>query len=280
LIEEVFGEMRNCYFILLIVFLIAGCTDSKPKGKKPVAGKNGQIESIGFTVVKTYPHDRTIYTEGFLFHDNQLFESSGSPENFPESRSMIGIVNLKDGSFDKKIELDRTKYFGEGIVFVNDKLYQLTYKNQTGFIYDATTFMQKGTFSFSSSEGWGMTTDGTNLLMSDGTDKITYLDPDSLSVVRTLNVTFNGSPALYINELEYINGYIYANIWTTNNIARIDPVTGKVTGIIDLTRLFRESRKEYSRSEATNGIAWDREKDRILVTGKFWPYIYHIDFSH
>jgi glutamine cyclotransferase len=147
-------------------------------------------------------------------------------------------------------------------------------------IYDATTFMQKGTFSFSSSEGWGMTTDGTNLLMSDGTDKITYLDPDSLSVVRTLNVTFNGSPALYINELEYINGYIYANIWTTNNIARIDPVTGKVTGIIDLTRLFRESRKEYSRSEATNGIAWDREKDRILVTGKFWPYIYHIDFSH
>jgi glutamine cyclotransferase len=116
--------------------------------------------------------------------------------------------------------------------------------------------------------------------MSDGTDVITYLDPDSLSVVRTLNVTFNGSPALYINELEYINGNIYANIWTTNNIARIDPSTGKVTGIIDLTRLFREARKEYSLSEATNGIAWDSEKDRILVTGKFWPYIYQIDFSH
>jgi glutaminyl-peptide cyclotransferase len=280
LTEEVFGGMRNCSFILLIVFLIAGCTDSKPKGKKPVAGKNGQIESIGFTVVKTYPHDRTIYTEGFLFHDNKLFESSGSPENFPGSRSMIGIVNLKDGSFDKKIELDRTKYFGEGIVFLNDKLYQLTYKNQTGFIYDANTFVQKGTFSFSSIEGWGMTTDGTNLLMSDGTDKITYLDPDSLSVIRILNVTFNGSPALYINELEYINGFIYANIWTTNNIARIDPVTGKVTGIVDLSSLFREARKEYSLSEATNGIAFDPSKDRILVTGKFWPYIYHIDFSH
>jgi len=272
--------MRNCFFLLLIVFLIAGCTDSKPKGKKPVAVNNGQIESIAFTVVKTYPHDRSLYTEGFLFHDNELFESSGSPENFPESRSMIGIVNLKDGSFDKKIELDRTKYFGEGIVFLKDKLYQLTYKNQTGFIYDANTFVQKGSFSFSSSEGWGMTTDGTNLLMSDGTDKITYLDPDSLSVVRTLNVTFNGSPALYINELEYINGYIYANIWTTKNIARIDPASGKVTGIIDLTRLFREARKEYSLSEATNGIAYDASKDRILVTGKFWPFIYHIDFSH
>jgi len=280
LIEELFSDMRNYIFILLIVFLFSGCTDSKPKGTRAVAGRNGQIESIGFTVVKTYPHDRTLYTEGFLFHDNKLFESSGSPENYPETRSMIGIVNLKDGSFDKKIELDRTKFFGEGIVFMKDKLYQLTYKNQTGFIYDAGTFSQTGSFIYSNKEGWGLTTDGTNILMSDGTDVITYLDPDSLSVVRTLNVTFNGSPALYINELEYINGYIYANIWTTNNIARIDPATGKVTGIIDLTRLFREARKEYSLSEATNGIAYDPLKDRILVTGKFWPYIYHIDFSH
>jgi glutamine cyclotransferase len=279
LIEEVFTDMRIC-ILILIAFLIAGCTDSKPKGKKSLAVKNGQIESIGFTVLKTYPHDRTIYTEGFLFHDKQLFESSGSPENYPESRSLIGIVNLKNGSFETKVELDRNKYFGEGIVFLKDKLYQLTYRNQTGFIYDATTFSKTGSFSYSNKEGWGLTTDGTNIVMSDGTDVITYLDPDSLSVVRTLNVTFNGSPALYINELEYINGYIYANIWTTNNIARIDPSTGKVTGIIDLTRLFREARKEYSLSEATNGIAWDSEKDRILVTGKFWPYIYQIEFSH
>jgi len=116
--------------------------------------------------------------------------------------------------------------------------------------------------------------------MSDGTSVITYLDPVSLASVKKLDVTFNGSPALYINELEYINGYIYANIWTTSNIARIDPSSGKITGIIDLSRLLAEAQKENPDSEATNGIAYDKEKDRIFVTGKFWPYIFQINFPH
>jgi glutaminyl-peptide cyclotransferase len=273
--------MQKVFSYLLIagLLLICECSGNK-KPRKMGSGHSGQIEAINYSVVKTFPHDRGAYTEGLLFHNNQLYESTGSPENYPETRSVFGIVDLNTGNIAVKGELDRNKYFGEGIVFLNDKLFQLTYQNQTGFIYDARTFNQISTFPFSNKEGWGLTTDGKYIIMSDGTSTLTWLDPESLKPVKSLNVTFNGSPALYINELEYINGYIYANIWTTSNIAKIDTESGKVTGIIDLSRLLEEARKENPMSEATNGIAYDKVKDRILVTGKFWPYFYQIEFPH
>jgi glutamine cyclotransferase len=137
-----------------------------------------------------------------------------------------------------------------------------------------------GSFSYPNKEGWGLTTDGRSIMMSDGTNFITFLDPDSLKATKKLDVTFKGASVLYINELEYINGFIYANIWTTNNIVRIDPSTGRITGIIDLSPLYAESKKKYHLSESTNGIAYDSLKDRILVTGKFWPSIYEIEFAH
>jgi glutamine cyclotransferase len=266
--------------IFALIVLISGCSDNKKSGKPSHLNSAGQIEAINYSVIKTWPHDRGSYTEGFLFHDNQLFESTGSPENYPDTRSLFGIVDLKTGKIEVKAELDRNKYFGEGIVFFGDKLIQLTYQTQTGFIYDAKTFKQIGTFTYANKEGWGLTTDGKFIIMSDGTSTITYLDPGSLKPIKKLEVTFNGSPALYINELEFINGYIYANIWTTSNIAKIDPGNGKVTGIIDLSKLLSEAKKENPESEATNGIAYDRTTDRIFVTGKFWPYIYQIKFPH
>jgi len=214
-----------------------------------------------------------------LFHDNQLFESTGSPEEFPDTKSVFGNVDLKTGKIEVKAELDRQKYFGEGILFFKDKIFQLTYKNQIGFIYDAKTYKNIGSFSYSNKEGWGLTTDGKNIIMSDGTNLITYLDPDSLKPTKTLGITFNGSSALYINELEYINGFIYANIWTTSNIAKIDPQTGKIVGIIDISSLYLEAKKKNSMSEATNGIAYDKSDGRIFVTGKFWPTIYQIKFQ-
>jgi glutamine cyclotransferase len=125
-----------------------------------------------------------------------------------------------------------------------------------------------------------MTTDGRSIIMSDGTNTLTYWDPNNLKEIKKLNVTFSGSSALYMNELEYINGFIYANVWTTNNIAKIDPDNGKIVGIIDLTSLYLKARKENPQSEATNGIAYDPKRDRILVTGKFWPFIYQIKFLH
>jgi glutamine cyclotransferase len=264
--------------IIIILWISTACSNS-PKGSREVKSNN-TIQTINFKVIKTYPHDTGSFTEGFLFHEGQLFESTGSPEEFPEIRSVFGIVNLKTGKINIKAELDRNTFFGEGIVIFKDKLFQLTYKNQIGFIYDLKTFRKTGSFKYPNKEGWGLTTDGRNIIMSDGTNIITYLDPDSLKVTKTLDVTFNGSSALYMNELEFINGYLYANVWTTNNIAKIDPANGKIIGIIDLSSLYSEAKKTYPLSEATNGIAYDPLQDRIFVTGKFWPEIYQITFPH
>ena len=268
--------------LLKIIFLIGisvGCNNNSHSSKKAINISN-TIESINFKVIKTYPHDTESFTEGFLFYNNQLFESTGSPDEFPKTKSVFGIVDLNTGKIDIKVELDRNSYFGEGIVILEGKIFQLTYKNQTGFIYDLKSYKKIGSFKYSNKEGWGLTSDGKNIVMSDGTNIITYLDPDSLKVVKTLNVTFNGSSALYMNELEFINGYLYANVWTTNNIAKIDPKSGIIVGIIDLSSLFTEARKSYPKSEATNGIAYDSSQDRIFITGKFWPTIYQIKFPH
>jgi glutamine cyclotransferase len=149
-----------------------------------------------------------------------------------------------------------------------------------GFIYDSKDFKQIRTFTYVNKEGWGMTSDGKSIIMSDGTNFITYWDPDSLKEIKKLNITYNGASALYANELEYINGFIYANVWTTNYIAKIDPSDGKIVGLIDLTSLFQKARKENPLSEATNGIAYNPKKDKVFVTGKFWPYIFEVKFQH
>lgn len=256
-----------------------GCTSTHPD-KKAIRGDENNVQAISYEVVRSYPHDKGSYTEGLVFHNNQLFESTGAPDDYPGTRSVIGPVDLKTGRIDVRIELDRNRYFGEGIVFFKDSLFQLTYKSQTGFIYNSNTFIRIGFFTYSNKEGWGLTTDGKSIIMSDGTNIITYLDPDSLKVIKTLNITFNGSSALYMNELEYINGYLYANIWTTPNIAKIDPQNGKIVGIIDLSSLVNKVRKEYPMSEVANGIAYDSPRDRIFVTGKFWPAIFQIKFPH
>jgi len=265
------------FALLFILFLLmSGCNHEPRIKQKPGIGKTNGVSMIRYSVIKTYPHSTDSFTEGLLFHDGKLFESTGSPENYPETRSVIGPVDLQTGKIDVKVEIDRNRYFGEGILFFNNKLYQLTYKNQTGFIYDAGSFKQTATFSYPNKEGWGMTTDGTSIIMSDGTNYITYWDPADLKEKRKINVTYNGTSALYVNELEFIDGYIYANIWTTNNIAKIDTADGRIVGLIDLTPLFMKARKENPASEATNGIAYDSRKGRLFVTGKLWPYIFEI----
>lgn len=176
--------MNRIILIFLITSLIIGCnSNSGTKNKSGNRIING-ITLIEYSVNRTYPHSIDSYTEGLLFHDNKLFESTGSPENYPNTRSVIGIVDLKTGSIDVKIEIDRNKYFGEGILIFNNKLYQLTYKNQLGFIYDLQSFKQIRTFNYSNIEGWGMTTDGSSIIMSDGTNFLTYWDPDSLQLKK------------------------------------------------------------------------------------------------
>jgi len=193
---------------------------------------------------------------------------------------MIGTVDLETGKFSKKIELDRSKYFGEGIVFFKDKLYQLTYKNQLGFIYDATTFQHIRTFGYPNKEGWGMTRDTSYIIMSDGSDALTYFNPETMSPVKQLNVTENGTPCDNLNELEWIKGYIYSNIWRKNYIVKIDPSNGQVVGRIDLSSLAFEAEHRNPEADVMNGIAYDELNDKIYVTGKLWANIYRIEFTH
>ncbi len=181
--------------------------------------------------------------------------------------------------YNIEVELDRKKYFGEGITFLKGKIYQLTYRSKVGFIYDAATFKSIGNFTFPSKEGWGLTNDGTSLIMSDGTNKLSYIDPSTLQVIKTISVSENGYVKDYLNELEYIRGYIFANIWTTNTIVKIDPSDGKVVGMLDLAALEYEARFINPDLLEMNGIAYDSTEDKILITGKLWPKIYEIKIT-
>jgi len=273
------NKFLTIFFLLCLLF---SCTEEPATQKKEIKllKSDNTVPEINYTVVNTFPHDTLSFTEGFLFHEGQLFESTGSPDNFRYTKSVFGTVDLKTGKIDKKVELDRKIYFGEGIVILKNKIYQLTYKNQIGFIYDAKTFKKTGQFTYTNKEGWGLTTDGTNIIMSDGTNNLTYLDPNTLKVVKTLSVSENGFAADYLNELEYINGFIYANVWTTNHIVKIDPANGKITGKLDFVSLEYEVKNKYPNATELNGIAYDSASDKIYVTGKLWPNIYQINFAH
>ena len=258
---------------VLILFLLPSILISCWESSKPVP-------IINYTVTNIFPHDTTLFTEGLVVYNGELFESTGSPEEFPHAESLIGKIDLATGKMDIKVKLDKAKYFGEGIVFLKDKLYLLTYKNKMGFIYDAKSFKQIDVFSYSNPEGWGLTTDGINLIMSDGTHKLTFLNADNLQPQKILNVTENGNLVEKLNELEFIKGYIYANVWTTNNIVKIDPLNGNILGKLDLNALSLDAKYKNIGSEDLNGIAYDPSADKIYVTGKFWPNIYQIEFLH
>lgn len=243
------------FLLLLVVFACSKKPDEKPSAP-----------AINYSVVNSFPHDTTAFTEGLMIHEGQLYESTGDKE------SWIGIVNIKNGTTQRKVELDK-KYFGEGMTILNNKVYYLTYRHKTGFVYDFKTFKEIGQFNYDG-EGWGMTTDNKNVIMSDGTEKIYFLDTVTLKPVKTLTVTNNGEPLKGINELEFINGYIFANVWQTSTVVKIDINTGAVTGLLDLTPLTNQARELSSKVDVLNGIAWHPETKLLLVTGKFWPYIY------
>jgi len=271
------------FFLVAVCCLCLGCNNDTGNPPDPDASASTQhaaIPVINYSVTGYLLHDTALFTEGFLVHNGQIFESTGSPEEFPDAESLVGIINPHTGMMDQKIRLDKEKYFGEGIAFLKDKLYQLTYLNQKGFIYDAATFKKTGEFSFVSKQGWGLTTDGTHLIMDDGSDVLTFLDPATLKPVKTLNVTMNSIPRDSLNELEYIKGYIYANVWYTNYILKIDPATGKVIARLDLSSIVADARNKNPRANVLNGIAYDAASGRIYVVGKRWPNIYQIDFPH
>tara|TARA_B100000809_G_scaffold113601_1_gene112111 strand:- start:3376 stop:4215 length:840 start_codon:yes stop_codon:yes gene_type:complete len=277
-------KLKQIIFIVssvILTFLLINCGDEsndavKNKSNTP---KIKTTPTINYIYVNSFPHDRNSFTEGFLIHDGELYESTGATAELPQTKSLFGIVDSATGLIDTKVELDRETYFGEGITFLNDKVYQLTYQAKIGFIYDATTFKELGKFNLPSNEGWGMTTDGKCLIMSDGTSTIYYLEPENLGVLKTILVSDNGRFVGNLNELEYIKGFIYANVFMTNTIVKIDPTNGKVVGKLDLNMLANEARHINPYSMEMNGIAYDPINDRVFVTGKMWPKYFEIKFS-
>jgi glutaminyl-peptide cyclotransferase len=234
---------------IFYLFLIAtpSCNNNETATEIEKQDKNA-VPLINYAVTKTYPHDTTSFTEGLLIHEGQLYESTGSPEDMPQTRSVFGPIDTITGMVNKKVEIDR-KYFGEGICFLNRKIYQLTYKHKRGFIYDAKKFSKLGEFDLPIVEGWGMTTDGVHLIISDGTNNITYINPAGFNITKALTVTYENKTLDKINELEYINGYIYANVYGTSTIIKIDPSNGKVISRLELSSLVTEAASRY-------GVQW------------------------
>jgi glutaminyl-peptide cyclotransferase len=225
--------------------------------------------TYGFEVVHVYPHDRTAFTEGLFYLGGFLFESTGL-----NGRSQIRKENLDTGQPVMTRDLP-DGYFGEGITAWRGKLIQLTWRNQVGFIYDLRTFKPVGRFRYPG-EGWALTEDGRQIVMSDGTPQIRFLDPATLKEVRRITVTTEGGQVANINELEWVKGEIFANIWMTDKIVRIDPATGRIMGWIDLAGILPASDVSGDRDDVLNGIAYDAVHDRLFVTGKRWPKLFEI----
>jgi len=273
------GQITKYTSVAAIVILAAcNSNNSDTSATTPEPIDNNTPTTLNYTVVNAYPHDTTAYTEGFLVHDGQLYESTGHTDQVPSSQSLFGIVDIKTGRIQTKVHLDDKKYFGEGITFLDGKVYQLTLDTKICFVYDAKTFQKLDEFTLNS-VGWGMTTDGTYLIRSDGSSNINYHDPDNFKLIKVLGVTDNNGPLAMINELEYINGFIYANVYETNYIVKIDPSNGKVLAKADFTSLRDQQKLKYPDIDVFNGIAYDSTTKKIYITGKLWPNIFEIKFQ-
>lgn len=238
-----------------------------------IAGKMPQIGTTvhGYKIIHAWPHDSNAYSQGLVFHNNVLYESTGL-----YGRSTVRTVELVTGKVLQRQDVS-IQYFAEGMTLLGSKLYQLTWDDGVGFIYDVATLEPQGTFSYSG-EGWGLTTDQHSLILSDGSNIIRFLDPSTFAVSRTIRVTDQGAAVTYLNELEYVRGEIYANVWRTDRVIRIDPSTGNVLGWIDFRGLLSPDERR-SPVNVLNGIAYDAKEDRLFVTGKLWPKLFEVQIQ-
>lgn len=227
-------------------------------------------EKFTYQIINSYPHSKKHFTQGLEFYNGFMYEGTGE-----YGTSGLFKTKLETGNILQSVMLEK-KYFGEGITILNDKIYQLTYKTQKGFVYRLSDFALIDTFQFKSAEGWGLTNDGTNLIMGDGTHLLTWINPNDFSVVKKVQVANNKGVINYLNELEYINGTIYANVYTTDLIVQIDPETGKVLSKINLAGILNMYKNSSETIDYLNGIAYIEKTNRFFVTGKYWPKIFEI----
>lgn len=229
-------------------------------------------EKWSLKIINEFPHEATSFTQGLAFDSGKLFEGTGDPNQTGATR--IAELNLKSGQITRELALTST-YFGEGITIFGNELYQLTWQNQTCFVYDKTNFTSKKEFTYTG-EGWGLCNDGKNLIMSDGSERIYFRDPKTFQVLKTIYVYSDQGSINRLNELEYIDGFIYANIWTSSSVAVIDPSTGKIIAFIDASEVVRKSGVKLE-SDVLNGIAYNSLDKKLYLTGKNWPKLYEVN---
>jgi glutaminyl-peptide cyclotransferase len=246
--------------LVVLISLSAGCDNRAENPRK-----------ISYKIVSTIPHDPNAYTQGLQIDGDRLLESTGM-----YGASSVREVDPKTGEVKKKRPLSN-QVFGEGLTLHDGKLWVLTWKEKTVYVLDPTTFKLQSQFSYEG-EGWGLTSDGKYLIMSNGSDILNFRDPKNFAVVKSIEVKFQGKPVRQLNELEFIDGEIFANIYMTDRIVRIDPKTGSVTGWLDLG-VLRSHLSRPNRAEAFNGIAHDEKTGRLLVTGKYWPQMFELELG-
>ncbi len=263
------GFVRLASIILIMAGIVAWALALE--GAKNPAAKTGEETSarrLDFEVVKDYPHDPGAFLQGLVWYERCLYESTGL-----YGQSTLRRVDLPTGRILKSISLS-SELFGEGLAVVGDRLIQLTWKSKLGFVYDRESFALLRRFTYDT-EGWGLTCDGKMLIMSDGSSNLTYVDPVTFSPVRKLAVTMNGHPVDNLNELEFIEGSIWSNVWQTNLILCIDPGTGRANSYLDLRGILPDKMRT-GREDVLNGIAYEAREKRIFVSGKLWPRIFEI----
>ena len=244
--------------LLIVMLLCGGC-------------RSGQVVYYNCNVEQTLPHDVNSYTQGLFFHDRELFESAGQ-----YGESSMRRVDLASGNVLQRFNFDPA-YFAEGSCILNGKLYILTWMEGVCFVCDPATFEETGRFA-NRHQGWGLTTDGTDLIMSDGSSWLFYMDPETFAEKKSVNVTLNGHAVPYLNELEYINGRIWANVYGKDQIVIIEPKSGVVEGLIDCRQL-RTTFRATSRTDVLNGIAYNPQTKEIYLTGKYWPSMFKITYT-
>jgi glutamine cyclotransferase len=252
---------RTLLGTVLAVLLTATSTASQAPAPAP------EPVRYRYEVVATYPHDPAAFTQGLVYRDGVFFESTGL-----RGESTLREVRLETGEVLRRRDLAR-QYFAEGLTLWEDRLVQLTWTAEVGFVWDAGTFEAVRTFGYAG-EGWGLTHDGRRLILSDGSEWLRFFNPETLAEIGRVRVTDGGRGVRNLNELEFIDGVVYANVWQRDEIAMIDPDSGRVTGWIDLEGLLPEARRRGT--DVLNGIAWDPEGRRLFVTGKLWPDLFEI----
>lgn len=273
--------MKRFSFFIAALLLLTACNNNPAKPDTPATPiVDNAPANIAYKIVNEYPHDATCFTEGLQYVDGKFYESAG---NYGESD--IRITDPATGKVLQSKKLDK-QYFGEGITVLNGKAYQLSYQENTAFVYDAKTLKQLSTFTYSFGEGWGMTTDGKNLIISTGGSNLYFVDPATFKTVKSVGVYNQYGAVAAINELEFIKGFVYANLWQQDILLKIDPASGKVVGTVNLSDLRGKygypplAQAGEDGPEVLNGIAYDSATNRVFITGKNWPKLFEVKLDN